>query len=98
MKLRLSSRAAADIEKAVSWWHANREASPQLLEAELFDARHRLLLAPRIGVLVPRPKGEVRRLFLPRSRYWLIYKVVPDELLILRLWHASRGQQPRLGR
>lgn len=40
--------------------------------------------------------SEVRRVTLPRIRYFLYYRVTDNVLQVLALWHASRGQEPSL--
>jgi hypothetical protein len=40
----------------------------------------------------------VRRVHLSRVRYYLYYRISPssDEVVVLSLWHMSRGSDPRL--
>lgn len=38
----------------------------------------------------------VRRLFLGRIGYFVDYRVESGALEVLALWHASRGEQPRV--
>ena len=42
-----------------------------------------------------RVKG-VRRLLVGRIRYFIYYRVTPETLEVLTVWHISRGKQPSL--
>ena len=97
MKLRLSVAAISDVRQAILWWRANREAAPLLLEVELRDAFRLLRSSPLVGGSVAGEPGT-RRLLLSRTRYLLFYDVASakQEVLLLRVWHTSRGRPPRL--
>jgi hypothetical protein len=36
----------------------------------------------------------MRRVILPRIRYYLYYRVAGDALEVMAFWHVSRGRQP----
>lgn len=95
----MTKQASADVSAAAKWWKRNRDKAPGLLRAEMQQARQMLSSQPLMGELV---EGDdvrgLRRLLLPRTRYLLFYRVAVSgqEVEVLRLWHASRGQRPRL--
>jgi plasmid stabilization system protein ParE len=97
LQLRITLRAAAQIEKANRWWCENRLSAPDALIDDLRAAFNLLLLQPGIGTKVANAKAEgVRRLHLGRVRYYVFYRVKGSELVILAVWHSSRGSAPAL--
>jgi plasmid stabilization system protein ParE len=65
--------------------------------ADEFERAIRLIeTRPEIGVRVKDIAGpSVRRLLLPRTRYYLYYRLAADDLLeVVAIWHASRGSGP----
>ncbi len=98
MRVLLTKLAAADVLAAVQWWQDNVGNAPAHLLAGLHHAQERLAATPHVGVPVPRAEGRglptLRRLSLPGSRYSLFYEVdaVRGEVLVLRVWHMSRGR------
>lgn len=95
--LRISARAAAEIERADAWWRENRPSAPAALRDDLEAAFELLLRQPGIGVKVGGAHlAGTRRLHLSRVRYFIYYRVKNDELAVLSVWHASRGQGARV--
>jgi plasmid stabilization system protein ParE len=93
------AQAAREIEQASAWWHANRQASPDLLSDDV--ARAFALITFQPGVGVPARSGRlrnVRRLTLRRVGYLLYYRVAPErgEVQVLRFRHARRRRRPVL--
>jgi plasmid stabilization system protein ParE len=69
------------------------------LAAEFQAAVERLAIQPACGLTYQlSDKPGVRRLLLPRSRYHVYYEVDDANrvVTILAIWHAMRGQGPRL--
>ncbi|MCC6246739.1 MAG: type II toxin-antitoxin system RelE/ParE family toxin [Rubrivivax sp.] len=97
LRLRITQRAAAEIERADAWWREHRQAVPNALRDDLRAAFDLLAFQPGIGerVLNARLHGT-RSLQIDRIRYDLYYIVRGDELWVLSLWHSQRGRQPRL--
>jgi plasmid stabilization system protein ParE len=93
--LRITFRAAVEIEKAHRWWLENRPLAPAALWEDLEAALNVLVRQPEIGtrMLNARLTG-VRRLHLGRIRYDIYYRVKGSELVVLSLWHSSRGSGP----
>jgi plasmid stabilization system protein ParE len=53
--------------------------------------------APNVGHPYRRsPVGGTRRVLLARSRYHVYYAPLDDALVVLAVWHASRGSGPPL--
>ncbi len=95
LKLRIGRRAAAQIEKADHWWRENRLAAPGALREDLDAGFSALLIQRAIGTKVANTKLDgVRRLHLGRVRYYVYYRVEGEELIVLAVWHSSRGHQP----
>ncbi len=90
-------RADREISTANRWWRENRTAAPDLLKLELRRALDLIASHPQIGAPARNTKLRgVRRILLSRCRYHLYYRVTPDEIQVLALWHASRGKGPGL--
>ena len=97
LRLRITQRAATDIERADAWWRDNRLAAPHALRADVRGALNLLALQPGIGQRVDNPRlAGMRRLHLDRVHYHLYYHAKDEELVVLALWHSHRGRPPRL--
>ena len=92
LPIRVSRRAAAQIEEAAEWWAQNRPAAPRAVQQELERAFSLLAIQPDLGAraLNTRLQG-VRRLHLSRIHYHLYYRVTPQGVELLAFWHTSRG-------
>ncbi|MBE7419392.1 MAG: type II toxin-antitoxin system RelE/ParE family toxin [Ideonella sp.] len=92
----VTPRALAQLERAASWWAANRPAAPGAI-ADDFEAATRLLARqPGIGARSTSQRfPELRRLYLERVRYHVYYDVRDSKVMILAFWHASR-EAPKL--
>lgn len=94
-RLRIAPRAEAQIEEASDWWFENRPASPTLLDEELERAFAMIRDMPGAGQQVAHAQRPgVRRLFMGRVRYHLYYVEAGEIIVVLALWHASRGTGP----
>ena len=96
--LRVSENAAAQIREAVRWCRANR-AARELLSAEISRGFDLIRSHPNIAppAVSPADLTHLRRLHLPRVRYFIYYRPVePDVIEVLALWHTSRGTSPEL--
>ena len=75
-QLRVSERAARQIQKASHWWDENRPSAPDAFRDEI--ERAFLLIATHPGIGSPVPSRRIpglRRLLLQRIRYHLYYRV-----------------------
>ncbi len=97
VRLRISARAVAEIERADAWWRENRQSAPGALRQELKAAFELLLQQPGIGSRIISDRvTATRRLHLERIGYFVYYRLTNDELAVLSVWHARRGQLPRV--
>ena len=97
MKVRVTRRAQAQIDRAADWWDENRLLAPETFDEELAEAFSLLSVQPGIGVPVSNTRtSAVRRLHLARIHYVLYYRVQGEEVQVLRIWHTSRGSDPKL--
>lgn len=93
----VTSRAAAQIERAARWWAENRPAAPGGIADDFEEATKLLAKHPGVGARSDSPHyPDLRRLYLTRVRYHIYYRVAGDKVLVLAFWHASRGSGPSL--
>lgn len=97
LRLRITARAADEIERADAWWRENRVAVPVAVREDLKAAFKLLLQQPGIGLRVASARlAGTRRLHLERIRYFVYYRVKGEELMVLSVWHSRRGREPRV--
>ena len=97
LRVEVTPRAAAHIERAATWWAENRLAVPDAIRLDLEDALSLLARQPGIGARSRSSRyPDLRRLYLSRVRYHVYYRVAGDKLVVLALWHSSRGSGPVL--
>ena len=95
--LRITSRAASEIERAEKWWVENRPSAPHALREDIKAGFALLLQQPGVGVKVGNTRlSGVRRLHLGRIRYFVYYRVNSEQLVVLSVWHSSRRAGPSL--
>ena len=97
MRIRVTKRADGHIERAAIWWEQNRPLSPGALDEELAEAFSLLTSQSAIGAPALNTKTRgVRRVHLARVHYYLYYRVRGEQIVVLALWHTSRGTAPPL--
>ena len=97
MKVRVSKRAQAQIERAAQWWDRHRDLAPQAFDEDLAKAFSLLSTEPLIGAPFASVNARgVRRLHLARIRYHLYYRIRNRTVEVIAFWHASRGTGPSL--
>lgn len=97
MKVRVTKRAQAHIDRTALWWDENRPLAPGTLDEELTEAFSLLSVEPGIGAPALNVRAEgVRRVHLARVHYYLYYRVRRGQVEVLALWHTSRGTGPFL--
>lgn len=97
LRVKVSARAASQIHKAAEWWAENRPAAPGAVRTDIGEALTLLAQQPGIGVTYEGASTKgVRRLLVGRIRYFIYYRVTPEALEVLTVWHVSRGKQPSL--
>lgn len=98
-RVQLLAKAKAELEVIERWWALHRREHPDLVSEELAEAAATLAASPDAGLeYAPRRRPGIRRIFLPRSRYHLYYRVLQDErsVEILAVWYAGRAKGPPL--
>jgi plasmid stabilization system protein ParE len=95
LRLRVTARAAREIELADAWWREHRQAAPATVREDVKSAFQLLLQQPGVGVKVisARMPGT-RRLHLKRIGYFIYYRARDEQLYVLSVWHSSRGSTP----
>ena len=95
--VRIKPRAQREIERAAEWWAQNRLAAPGAVRNDIEAALALLVEEPGIGTKVETPRPDlVRRLYLPRVKYFVYYRVCGLLLEVVAFWHSSREQGPSL--
>lgn len=89
-------RAARQVAQARQWWVEHRDKAPDAFDEDIDELLAVLEQMPH-GVGAPvRLRPGVRRAVLRRVRYNVYYLVEDSCVLILAVWHASRGEPPVL--
>lgn len=97
LKLRITVRAADEIERAHRWWRENRSAAPEAVREDLERTLKVISLQPGIGQRVMNARlAGVRRIHIDRVHHHLYYRVQGNELVVLRFWPSQRLRQPRV--
>ena len=95
--VRIKPRAQREIERAAEWWAQNRLAAPGAVRNDIEAALALLVEEPGIGTKVETPRPDlVRRLYLPRVKYFVYYRVRGLLLEVVAFWHSGREQGPSL--
>jgi plasmid stabilization system protein ParE len=93
----VTAAAEHQIRAASEWWYEHRESAPGLFGSELRRAFELIVQYPEAAPTARHPElPGVRRVLLPRTRFYLYYRVAPGGVEVLALWHTSRGESPRL--
>lgn len=89
-------RAARQAAEAREWWVANREKAPEAFDEDFSSLLMLLETMPgAVGALVIQRPG-VRRAVLRRVRHNVYFRVQDHTVLVLAVWHSSRGTPPEL--
>ena len=79
------------------WWTQNRPAAPGAVRKDVEAALALLVEEPGIGTKVETPRSDVvRRLYLPRIKYFVYYRVRGKIIEVVAFWHSSREEGPSL--
>ena len=97
MKVQVTRRAQAQLDRVAVWWDENRELAPEAFDEDIAEAFSLLSVQPAVGapVVSARTQG-VRRLHLARIHYYLYYRVRGGQVQVLSIWHTARGRGPTL--
>jgi plasmid stabilization system protein ParE len=97
LRVKISSRAARQVQSAAVWWAENRPAAPGAIAADFGQAVTLLAAQPGLGARYEGSRTpSVRRLFLNRVGYFIYYRQYGGDLQVLAFWHSSREHQPML--
>jgi plasmid stabilization system protein ParE len=97
LPIKVTAAADTQIQKAASWWLANREKAPQAFKEELQRGFALISQLPETGAKATNVKlKDVRRIHLSRIRYFVYYRVQGGQVEVLALWHSSRLRDPFL--
>ena len=97
LPIKVTPRADREIQRAASWWLANRPKAPEAFKEELQRGFDLISQQPGVGAHATNVKLEgVLRIHLSRIRYFLYYRVRASRIEVLALWHSSRLKRPVL--
>lgn len=96
MKLRWMPAAEAALEEIKAYIGQRSEVRARQEVRRLFDEAEKLLDAPRMGRKVQPENRDDLRVIGVRP-YWLYYRIYPDAIEILLVWHYRKQPPPSLG-
>ena len=91
MKLRWTRPALLDLTETQDYIARDNPLAAQVIGQRIADAAQRLLQQPYIGR--PGHVAGTRELVVDRSPYLIIYRIVGDDIELLRVWHGRRNWQ-----
>ena len=85
-------RALREMAAVFAWWRIHRPAARRLVANEIRRAKTLLTRFPEAGEVDRGRGGEIRRLLIGRSGYFLFYRVDHEarRVEVLALWNAQR--------
>ncbi len=96
MNLRISARARREARRIDERWRAQADRR-QLFVEEFEVALTQIRAEPNTGTPYDAATSvSVRRTRLPKTDYFVYYTVQAEEIVVLALWSARRGRQPKL--
>ncbi|MBN8508507.1 MAG: type II toxin-antitoxin system RelE/ParE family toxin [Burkholderiales bacterium] len=97
LRVRITVRAADEVDRADAWWRDNRPAAPSAIREDLHRALSILAVQPGIGQRVANARlAGVRRIHIDRVHHHVYDRVQGNELVVLRFWPSQRLKQPRV--
>ena len=97
LPIKVTLRADRQIQKAATWWLANRPKAPEAFKEELQRGFNLISQQPSVGARATNVKLKgILRIHLSRIRYFLYYRVRGSRIEVLSLWHSSRLKGPSL--
>ena len=99
LPLRISEEADAEMAESARWYERNRVGLGLEFLAAVDAAVVRIEETPRIGSRVPGVDDEaIRRVFVRRFPYHVVYIELPDRLQVLAVAHDRRRPAYWVGR
>ncbi|WP_090182136.1 MULTISPECIES: type II toxin-antitoxin system RelE/ParE family toxin [unclassified Duganella] len=93
--VRITFRAAAQIQQLSTWWQQNRLSAPGTVATELERAFALLEVNPNLGARTRNAKlSAVRRIHLPKIHHHVYYRIRGNVVEVVALWHTSRDGVP----
>jgi Plasmid stabilization system protein len=92
-RIRITHAALEQMDRAAAWWREHRDKAPDAFDDDTDEAIRVLQDNPFIGQTVSLSK-PTRRFWLDRIRFYIYYRVEDDIIVILAVWHGSRGSHP----
>jgi len=101
VRIVITKRAQAQLDRIEAWWYAHRDKAPERLEGELEEAMKFLQETPALATIyVVRGRRTIRWVLLPKTKvklyFWVDEKA--DVVHVLSAWGGKRGKQPKLTR
>ena len=97
LPIKVTLRADRQIQRAATWWLANRPKAPEAFKEELQRGFGLISQQPGVGARATNVKLKgILRIHLSRIRYFLYYRVRASRIEVLALWHSSRLKGPSL--
>lgn len=93
MTLRILDAVLDEVAAAATWYESQRPSLGESFRRE-FDRRiDEIALHPRqfSRVEFAPVRGEVRRVLLRRFPYLIVYKILPDEIVVMACGYSGRG-------
>lgn len=91
LSVSIAERALKEVASIARWWQKNRLSAPRLLQQELDAALQTLAGYPERGRRFPvRRYPAARSYVLQRSGYVVLYTIVAETLLVIRVRHGKR--------
>jgi plasmid stabilization system protein ParE len=91
----IMARARQQIDRAAAWWDDHRDKAPEAFEEDLSSGIAAIAENASTGSIVRRGPVTLRRILLPRVRYYLYYRLRNETIEVISIWHSSR-RSPRL--
>jgi plasmid stabilization system protein ParE len=99
LPLRVSEEARAELDEAGRWYEAQRVGLGRDFLLAVDAAVARIEQNPGVGAPLPRVRDDaVRRMFVRRFPYHVVYIQLPDRIQILAFAHDRRRPRYWVGR
>jgi plasmid stabilization system protein ParE len=96
VKVVVSERALRSAMRASAWWKKYRLANTTLFDDEFELSLHILSLTPLVGSVATGLRSkEFRRIAMPKTHFYIYFRVEADCVRVVQVWHQSR-KAPRI--
>lgn len=95
MIVELAAGVQGQIDRIDDWWREHRPGAPDLFRDEFGAAlRRRESDAATIPISAATTVAGVRRVRLPRSGYFVYFRIVDERVRVTAVWHEARRAEP----